>query len=167
MSEIWDLLDGEGNKTGKQIMRGEKIPEGCYHLAADIWMVNSDKKILIQKRSPQKEKSPNVWAMTGGSSIVGETSLETIEREVKEEIGISLNIHDLILGTKIKTGTVFLDTYFIKQDVDLKDIVMQEEEVCDVKWASLEEIDELVKKEDFIKHRWEFVREPLKEFIGE
>lgn len=165
MSEIWDLLDEEGNKIGKQIVRGEEMPKGFYHLAADIWMVNDNKQILIQKRSSQKKKSPNVWAMTGGSSLAGETSLETIEREVKEEIGISLNMDNLILGTKIKTGTVFLDTYFIKQDVDLNDIVMQEEEVSDVKWATIEEIDELVENGDFIKNRWEFVKEPLKKFM--
>ncbi len=86
--EIWDILDKEGNKTGKTMQKGEKVPEGFYHQGADIWIINSENKILIQKRSPLKKQSPNVWAMTGGSVIKGETSLKTIERETREELGI-------------------------------------------------------------------------------
>ena len=35
--EIWDILDSEGNKTGRTMVKGEeKVPEGFYHLGADI-----------------------------------------------------------------------------------------------------------------------------------
>ena len=90
--EIWDILDKEGNKTGKTMQKGEELPEGFYHQGADIWILNSENKILMQKRAPSK-RSPNVWAMTGGSVIKGETSLQTIERETKEELGISLTMN--------------------------------------------------------------------------
>ena len=84
--EIWDILDSEGNKTGRTMVKGEeKLPEGFYHLGADVWIKNSENKILIQKRSPQKKLSPNVWAMTGGSVIKGETSIETIERDTERD----------------------------------------------------------------------------------
>ena len=63
---------------------------GFYHLGADVWIINSDNKILIQKRSSLKRLEPNVWAMTGGSVIVGENSLETIVREAKEELNIDI-----------------------------------------------------------------------------
>ena len=94
MEEIWELLDENGNKVGKAVPR-EEMPEGFYHLGADVWFINSKNEILIQKRSPQKRKEPNVWAMTGGSVIKEENSLQTIEREVKEELGIDL-IRDFI-----------------------------------------------------------------------
>ena len=79
--EIWDLLDEKGNKTGKTMIKGEGIPKGQYHLGADVWIINSENKILIQKRSAKKKLSPNVWGMTGGSVVKGEKSLQTIERE--------------------------------------------------------------------------------------
>ena len=63
--------------------------------------------------------------MTGGSVIRGETSLQTIQRETKEELGISLNMKDIKLVKQYKTGTVWIDTYLIKQDIDLKDIIMR------------------------------------------
>ncbi len=36
------------------------------------------------------------------------------------------------------------------------------DEVSEVKWATWEEIDNLVKNNEFIIHRWEFVGELLK-----
>ena len=37
----------------------------------------------------------------------------------------------------------------------------QEDEVSDAKWATWEEIDDLVKNGHFIKRRWEFVKQFL------
>ncbi len=165
MSEIWDLLDENGNNTGKTMQKGQMIPEGLYHLGADVWIFNSENKILIQKRSPKKKLSPNVWAMTGGSVIKGETSLETIERETREELGISLKMEDIKFIQRFKEGNVFINTYVIRQDIDLKEIVMQEDEVCEVKWASFMEIDDIVKKGQFIEGRWKYVRQYMKELV--
>ena len=141
--EIWDILDKDGNKTGKVIEKGQKMPEGFYHLSGDVWIVNSENKILIQKRAPQKKLSPNVWAMTGGSVIKGETSLQTIERETEEELGIKLNVEDAQLVKKFRTRLVWVDTYLLKQDINIDDIVMKEDELTEVKWATYDEIEEM------------------------
>lgn len=165
MLETWDLLDENGNQTGKTMQKGDPIPEGYYHLGADVWILNSENKILLQKRSPHKKLSPNVWAMTGGSVIKGETSLQTIEREVKEELGIRLNMDNVVFVKRFKAGEVWIDTFFVIQEINLNDIVMQEEEVCDVKWATYEETQELFEKGQFLKYRWEFVRDWIKDFM--
>ncbi|MCI8471423.1 MAG: NUDIX domain-containing protein [Clostridia bacterium] len=166
--EIWDILDEEGNKTWKTMQKGEKVPNGFYHLGADVWIVNSENKILIQKRSSKKRQAPNVWAMTGGSVVKGETSLQTIERETIEELGIQLNKKELQLIKHYKTGEVCLDTYLIRQDIKIDDIIMQEDEVSDVKWATYEEIEELFQNHQFLANRWEFVRYLMKaiQYIG-
>ena len=166
MEEIWEVLDSDGNNTGKIVTRREDIPEGYYHLGADIWIINSDNKIFIQKRSPIKRLSPNLWAMTGGSVIKGESSLETIERETMEELGIKLNNEKAQLLKRIKTGNVWIDTFFIRQDIDLKEIKMQEEEVSECRWATYDEVEELFQKGQFIENRWEFVKDIIKEFIN-
>ncbi len=163
--EIWDILDEEGNKTGRTMQKGEKVPKGYYHTGADIWFINSENKILIQKRSPLKRQSPNVWAMTGGSVVKGETSLQTIERETLEELGIQINIEKVQFIKHYKTGEIWLDTYLVKQDINLKDIVMKEDEVSEVKWATYEEIEELVKQNQFLENRWEYVKEIIKNFM--
>lgn len=166
--EIWNILDEEGNVTGKTMEKGDKIvwQEGIYHQGADVWIINSKGKILIQKRSPQKKLEPNVWAMTGGSVIKGETSLETLKRETLEELGIKLNTEKAIKINHYKTGNVWLDEYIVEQEVDLKNVIMQDDEVSEVKFASYDEIEELYKNNMFMKNRWEFVRKKIKEFIS-
>lgn len=165
--EYWEVLDGEGKPTGEIMKKYDKevFDRGFYHLGSDVWIINSNNKILIQKRSPLKKLEPNVWAMTGGSVIVGENSLKTIVREAKEELDIDIDINKLKLITKFRTGNVWIDTYVLKCDYDISKMRFCKEEVQDAKWATWEEIDELVKKGQFIKHRWEFVNKFIKEEI--
>ena len=58
--ELWEVLDGEGNPTGEIMEKYDKkvFERGLYHLGSDIWIINSDNKILIQKRSPLKRLEP-------------------------------------------------------------------------------------------------------------
>ena len=119
-------------------------------------------KMVIQL---EKRLQPNVWAMTGGSVIVGEKSPETIVREAKEELDIDINTNDLKFITKFRTENVWIDTYILKCDYDISKMKFQEEEVSEAKWATWEEINDLVIKGQFIRHRWEFVSKFLKDEI--
>jgi len=165
--ELWEILDEDGNKTGELMEKYDQrvFEKGFYHLGADVWIINSENKILIQKRAKEKRMEPNVWAMTGGSVMVGEESINTIVRETKEELGIDINADDLKLITKFKTGNVWLDTYILRGDYDTSKMVLQEDEVSDVKWATMQEIDELVNNGQFMKNRWPFVKKFIKEEI--
>lgn len=58
-----------------------------------------------------------------------------------------------------------MSEYLIKQEIDLEDIVMQEDEVCDVKWATYDEIEEIWENGGFIENRWEFVRDLIEKFL--
>jgi len=167
--EIWDILDENGNETGETMQKGDSIvwKPGIYHRGADVWIINSKKEILIQKRSIQKKLEPNVWAMTGGSVIKGETPLETLKRETFEELGINLNIDNAIKIHHYKTGNVWLEEYVVMQEVNLDKVIMQNEEVSDVRFATFEEIDKIYQEGMFIKNRWEFVREKIKDILLE
>lgn len=167
--EKWEVLDENGIPTGEIVDRTDKKvnKEGFYHLGVDIWIINSDNKFLIQKRSHLKKKEPNVWAMTGGSAMYNETSLEALVRETKEELDIDIFTNLVKKVTRFKTGSVWIDTYVLKYDYDILKMKLQEEEVSEVKWATLEEIDELHQNGEFIKNRLEFVRKFLKDEISE
>lgn len=165
--ELWEVLDDKGKPIGEIMEKYDQkvFDRGLYHLGTDVWIINSENKILIQKRAESKRLEPNVWAMTGGSVILGETSLETIVREAKEELCIDIDPLKLNLVTKFKTGNVWIDTYILKNDYDISKMKFQMEEVSDAKWATWNEIDELVNKGMFIKNRWEFMSEILKKEI--
>ena len=78
---------------------------------------------------------------------------------------IDIDESNLKLITKFRTGNVWIDTYILKCNYDISKMKFQEDEVSDAKWATWEEIDDLVKKGQFIKHRWEFVNKFIKEEI--
>lgn len=165
MLEQWEVLDDKGNPTGEIMEKYDQkvFDKGLYHLGTDVWIINSKNKILIQKRSELKKLEPNVWAMTGGSVILGEKSKETIVREAKEELNIDINPNNLKLVTKFRTGNVWIDTYILRYDYDIYKMTFQEDEVSSAKWATYEEIEVLVNNGEFIKHRWEFVSKFIKE----
>lgn len=165
--ELWKILDDEGKETGELIEKSNPriFEKGIYHLGADVWIINNENKILIQKRSKTKFFQPNVWAMTGGSVILNETPMETIVREAKEELNIEINADDLRLITKFKTGNVWMMTYILRGEYNIAEMKFQESEVADAKWATFEEVDNLVKNGKFIKNRWEFVSDIIKKEI--
>ncbi len=152
-----DLYNSNREKTGKFIYKDEEIPEGYYILVVVIVMQNKEGRFLIQKRS--KEKGGK-WALTGGHPKAGESSIEGIKIEVKEELGIDIN--DPILFKKTGKKNILCDLYYVNQDIDIKNIIMQKEEVEDVKYASLEEIDDLFNKGEFKKSHYKMFKDGIK-----
>ena len=39
----------------------------------------------------------------------------------------------------------FLDIWLVRKDIDIKDVVVQEEEVSEVKWVTFEEFENIIK----------------------
>lgn len=150
-----DLYDSNKNLTGETIFKGESIPNGRYINVVLVFIQNSDGKFLIQKRSQIKNGK---FATTGGHPKAGETSIQGILTEVKEEIGLELNPADLKLyfSGKSDEEKVFWDDYYIQMDIpNIEKLNLQKEEVESVCWLSINEIKELKKKNKFFKNHYE------------
>ncbi len=150
-----DLYDKNRNLTGETIYKGEEIPEGKYINVVLVFIQNSEGKFLIQKRSERKNGK---YATTGGHPKSGETSLQGIITEIKEEIGVDVNPQDLVLyyGGRSDSEKVFWDDYYIKMDIpNIEELKLQEEEVTSVHWFSAEEINELMKEDKFFMNHYE------------
>lgn len=52
--ENLDVLDEQGNKTGEIKSRDEIHEKGLWHRTVHIWVVNDNKDVLMQLRSPEK-----------------------------------------------------------------------------------------------------------------
>lgn len=137
-----DLYDINKNLTGETIFKGEPIPKDRYIMVVLIFIQNSKGEFLIQKRSPQKDGS---YASTGGHPKTGETSVQGMLTEIKEEIGLDLLPKDIKLyySDRDDDENVFFDLYYMKKDIDISTLTLQKEEVDFVEWDSLEEIDRL------------------------
>ena len=92
--ELWDAYDREGNLLGFDLVRGEPLPEGAYHLVAEVLAVANDGRVLLTRRHPDKRWG-GLWEYTGGSVLKGETPVQGALRELREETGIAVSALDL------------------------------------------------------------------------
>ena len=153
-----DLYDKDRKLTGEFIYKGEPVPEGKYIIVILVMIQNSKGEFLIQKRSKQKDGK---YAATGGHVKTGQTSVEGMIDEIQEEIGLEVKPEELELlySAREDEAQVFFDLYYMKKDIEIKDLVLQEEEVESVEWKTIEEIDELIKQDMFlINHAEEVYR---------
>ena len=135
--EIRDLYDVNKNLTGKTFVKGEQVPKGYYYLIVAVVIENSDGEFLIQKRVARKGGK---WALTAGHPKSGEDSFLGLCSEASEELGIDIsNDSPMLVDTWINNDQIF-DIYYLKKDIKLSDIVIQEEEVDGVCYASFDDI---------------------------
>ena len=144
--EIRDLYDVNKNLTGKTFIKGEQVPKGFYYLIVAIIIQNSNGEFLIQKRVSRKGGK---WALTAGHPKSGESSFQGICSESSEELGIDISLDKVeLIDTWINNDQIF-DIYYLKKDINLEDIIIQEEEVDGVRYATIEEIKEMNSNGEF------------------
>lgn len=148
--ELIDLLNSRKELTGETCERNE-VPDGKYRLSIHIWIVNDQNEILIQQRSANKRFFPNMWSNTGGACISGETSIQTVIRELKEELDVTPNIDNLEFIASYKREKDFVDVWVLKQNIDTKDLKFNDEEAQDAKWVTIEEWENLLMEGKAIK----------------
>ena len=99
-TEFWDLYYENGEKTNKFHIRSKPIPEGCYHLVVNVFIRDRKHHYLMGQRSADRKSFPLKWEGCGGSTLMGESSLDAGIREAHEELNISLDPNDAILIDK-------------------------------------------------------------------
>lgn len=138
--EKWDLLDADGNPTGKTLVRGEPLKAGMYHLVEHIWIVDSKGRLLIQQRNPDLKLMPGVWAANSGSAQAGEDSESAARRELFEELSIRTAPGELVYGGRMRRRNSFTDLWILYRDIDISSLRLQQEEVAQAKWVTVEEL---------------------------
>lgn len=156
MVELLDELDRFGNPTGQIIEKGTSVK--FYFPAVTVWIFNDKGQILLQKRAANKSFMPNKWAETGGAVRYNESIPDALKREVKEELDLDINPEDCDLMLRYRSGWAWQNVYFLRQNVDLKTLQLNDE-VDGVKWFTIKEIDQLIAEDKFIPGRWPFLRE--------
>jgi 8-oxo-dGTP pyrophosphatase MutT (NUDIX family) len=96
-----------------------------------------------------------LWAITGGAAIAGDDSYSACLREVKEEIGIQADMEKAKVVFTLNREVSICDVWLIQQDFRIEECILQEEEVSEVKWASPQEIKNMV--EQGIFHNYQYL----------
>ena len=154
MDEMVDVLTETGKFTDNVEMKQLCHKKGLWHKAVAVFIINSKKQVLLQKRSKNKKMWPDMWDISaGGHVLAGEFGFQAIIREIKEELGLSVKKEEIIFigcSTSInKKGDIlnkhFNEYYIVTKDIDEKNLSLQKEEVSEVKWINKEEIIERIK----------------------
>lgn len=145
--ELWDLYDENRLPLGRTHIRGERIPDGCFHLVVHTWIQNSRGEYLISQRAASRPAYPLKWECVGGSVLAGETSFQGMLRETAEEVGIALDIPHTQPIYSITRRSVngirfsdILDVYRIVYDGEISLCHATTDEVAQVKWMTLPQI---------------------------
>lgn len=150
MEELIDIYDRDRNHTGLTIPRnGAFLHEGQYMLYVLAILQNLEGKILITQRALNKHWAAGWWEVTGGGVASGETSEETIVREVAEEVGLDVSGMELdriyaYENVDLERGDNYLvDIYRFCFDFSLDDVTLQESEAIGCRLTTFEEIKQL------------------------
>ena len=164
-----DLFDASGKNLGTPIVRGDPMPEGTFVLSVSIFTVNDKDEILLTLRAPEKPNFPNVWEITAGGALAGESGVEAALRELREETGIKAKKEELQLLRVIREPTAFVECYLYRTNIPVSAVVLQEKETVAARFTSLRRFEELMHTDSIaqpVAFRYGVVRDALYRAIG-
>ena len=142
-SEEWLDVVNEQNHVIDKAKREEVHQQGLRHRAAHILIYNQQGDLFLQKRSENKDEFPGYWDSSAAGHVdAGESYDECIVREVKEELGITLNEipESLFLIEAIpENGMEFCQVYVTHHEGPF---ILNKDEIEQARWFSLDEIRE-------------------------
>ena len=161
-TELVDILDENGNATGISKSILEVHENGLWHQTAHIWVFNSKREILLQKRSKKNRYYPDLWDISAaGHTSKGEHPDKTAIRELYEEISIRANSENL---KKIEVRKVSMNIpeenyynnefdyiYLYKFDYDISKLKLQESEVSRIKFMPIDKFESEIKNLELYK----------------
>ena len=107
-----------------------------------VVLIDDNDQILILKRTEGMEKFAGEWDLPGGHTEVGESDLDALRREVKEETTLDIaNPKEILQKGRIK----FYKTRQYSGIIELSD------EHTDYKWVTIEDLDSYTIGAEFVK----------------
>ena len=156
--EFWDVYNVDREKTGIVTERGKPIAEGEYHLLVHICVFNAEGKLLIQQRQPFKKGWPNMWDLSAcGGVSAGEDTRAAAQRELFEELGIRADLSGVRPHLTVNFEKGFDDYFFVESDAALSELRLQPEEVQAAKWATREEVRQMILDGVFIPYHLSWI----------
>ncbi|MDE6149390.1 MAG: NUDIX domain-containing protein [Ruminococcus sp.] len=156
--EYIDIYDKDKKLTDKTIARGGELSDGEYRLVVHICVFNSNNEMLIQKRQPFKKGWSGKWDVSvGGGVQAGESSVVAAQREVKEEIGVDVDLSNERPFACIIFTNGFDDYYLIEINENESFFITQPEEVEKVMWADKKTILSMIDDGSFIPYHKGFI----------
>ena len=168
MKEYFDILDDNGNKTGKIKLRSEVHRDGDWHKAIHVWIINDKGEVLLQRRCATKDSNPNMLDISSAGHLsAGDDSLTGAIRELKEELNLDIKPEDLQFVRTLKRSSKYTptfinnefdDMYVLRTNKTIDDMKYQETEISEIFFVPYKEFKKMVenKQSDLLMHTDEF-----------
>lgn len=102
-----------------------------------------ESRILLVHRRPDKRAYPDVWDLPGGVMEVGESELDTLARELHEELGVRIATPSASHLCRVTAGPAdepaLLSAWLVREWQGMPANVAPEEH-DDLRWFGLEEL---------------------------
>lgn len=146
--EYLQLFNENKKKLDEKVNRKDKsnLPEGKYFMIVLVFIENGEGKFLLQKTSKSRN---SCIATTGGHVTFKDDGLYTAFKEVKEELSIEIIQEELKYVDTITYKNCHLEIYYVKKNININQIKVQEKEVEYVNWYSIDEINKLIDQGEF------------------
>lgn len=160
--EYFDVVDINRKNLNYTKNRGDKLLDNEYNVGVELWCFNN-KSLLLTQRSKNKSH-PLKWEVPGGCSQARESSTDTLIREINEEIGAKLKDNEFIyLDTKLYKKQ-FVDIYKTDKKIDISNIELQEDEVCNIKFVNKKEFEKMIQNSQIVPsviNRYELIKDKI------
>ncbi len=134
--EIVDLYDKDHRSTGETSPRDTVPPEGRYMQVVHMCVFNAKGELLVQRRSPEKDRYPGIWDLSaGGFAKAGETAQEAALRETAEEVGLECRPQDVSFVLSVPFRWIFDDFFRVTADLPIEAFTILESEVTELAWV--------------------------------
>ena len=159
-TEYRELYGKNKKKTGKKMLKDAIQPKGLKYITCAVIIYNpKTQKFLMQKRTKDKGGK---WATTSGHPIFGQTSVEGMQTEIKEEIGLDVNVNELEFVDTIERKEKYVDLYYLEGYYSLDRNKKKKDEVSDVKWMTRKEVENLHSTNKFKETHYKYFTEVIK-----
>lgn len=149
--EIWDAYDKDRKLVSIDLIRGEKIPDGLYHMVCEVIVRHVTGDFLLMQRDNNKPTFPGIFEATaGGSAIKGENEDQCIKRELFEETGIEGDDFKLIDIIVSDSNNCIYYEYYCETDCEKNSIRLQEGETIGYKWVSKNQLQNMMERREIV-----------------
>jgi isopentenyldiphosphate isomerase len=101
--EYYEIFREDGSATGTFKTRSEIHHQGLWHRTVHLWILSDPDTVLLQKRSHHKDSNPGLWDISAAGHVdKGESCLQALIREVREELRLEINPSELVLIGEIQ-----------------------------------------------------------------
>ena len=134
--ELAELACDEIEKRVKKLISGEVVDDTqklvgfdeCERSYVGALLVDTNGKLIAQQRDDKPGiTNPGMVSLFGGTSHEGESPIETLRRELQEELELEVNSNNLLLQTvKHENGTNVACSIYIVTSVDAEKLKLHE-----------------------------------------